>query len=283
MPKKLKKLYLNAGQMKAGTTYLFNILRPHREVFFSPEKELHYLSQAYGNFRILSDSARLRKGKSIAEIANKLDRPIARYQETMQWVADYLRAPDTEGWYEDMFKGHREDQWVADFSNLTCTIPVAGLRQVAELADDVRVSYCIRGAVSRAISHAKFHLRFAGEHHDLASMPKADLTALLLSENIFPQSQSMAHILALREVFGNERLRIIRCESMWKEPRQVADRLCDFLDIAPLSGEINREAVNVGPKSRMNDEVMEVFQEVFGTLQEQQDALLQRHADIVIG
>lgn len=34
MTDKLKKLYLNAGQMKAGTTYLFSILRSHRGIFF---------------------------------------------------------------------------------------------------------------------------------------------------------------------------------------------------------------------------------------------------------
>jgi hypothetical protein len=283
MPKKLKKLYLNAGQMKAGTTYLFDILRPHREVFFSPEKEIHHLSQTFGNFRILSDATRLRKGKSIAEIANKLDRPIQRYQETMRWISDYLRPPETEGWYEDMFKGHREDQWVADFSNLTCTIPVPGLHKVANLADDVRVTYCIRNTVSRAISHAKFHLRFAGENPDLASISENTLKNLLLSDNIFPQSQSEAHISALHEVFGDERLRIIRCESLWKEPRQVANNLCDFLDIEPMKHDISREVVNPGPKSEMNDAVMEVFQEIFGDLQEKQDALLNRHANIVIG
>lgn len=283
MSKKIKKLYLNAGQMKAGTTYLYNILRPHREIFFSPEKELHYLSQTYGNFRILSDLVRLRKAKSIAEIANKLNRPIARYQETMQWIADYLRAPDTEGWYEDMFKGHRDDQWAADFSNLTCTIPAAGLQQVANLADDVRVTYCIRDAVSRAISHAKFHLLFAGENPDLTRLSRADMIALLQSDNILPQSQAEVHITALYKVFGSERLRIVRCESMWEDPRQVANRLCDFLAIAPLAGEINGEPVNSGPKSQMSDVVMEIFQEIFGSLQEKQDDLLQRHANIVIG
>lgn len=283
MSRKLKKLYLNAGQMKAGTTYLYDILRPHREIFFSPEKELHYLSQMYGEFRILSDAVRLRKGKSIAEIAYKLDRPIERYQETMQWIADYLRPPETDGWYDDMFKGHREDQWVADFSNLTCTISVLGLQKVAELADDVRVTYCIRSSVSRAVSHAKFHLRFAGRDPDLANLPKEELKELLLSDNIFPQSQSDVHISALHEVFGDERLRIIRCESMWREPLKIANQLCAFLDIDHIQHEVSHDVVNAGPKSKINDSVMEIFYEVFGDLQKKQDALLQRHADIVIG
>lgn len=39
MTDKLKKLYLNAGQMKAGTTYLFSILRSHRGIFFSRKRK----------------------------------------------------------------------------------------------------------------------------------------------------------------------------------------------------------------------------------------------------
>lgn len=57
-----------------------------------------------------------------------------------------------------MFDGHCDNQWCADFSNLTCTIPVDGLEQISTLADNVCVTYCIRDAVLRAISQAKFHL-----------------------------------------------------------------------------------------------------------------------------
>lgn len=283
MNRKLKKLYLNAGQMKAGTTYLYSILRPHQNIFFSPEKEIHYLSQRYGSFRILSDGVRLRKAKSFAEIANKMDRPIERYRHVMQWIADYLRPPSTEGWYEDMFKGHRPDQWVADFSNLTCTIPVDGLHEVSQIAEDVRVTYCIRDTVSRAFSHAKFHLRFAGQSPDLTALSLGELRRLLLSDNIYPQSQSEDHIAALHKVFGNERLRIIRCESLWNNPRQVADGICNFLSIPPMSGEIKHEAINVGPKAERTDEVTKVFEEVFGQMQERHEALMERHHEIVIG
>ncbi|TRW98709.1 hypothetical protein FNJ84_03905 [Paracoccus sp. M683] len=283
MAEKLKKLYLNAGQMKAGTTFLYSVLKSHRRIYFSPEKEIHYLSQQYGYFRILSDFVRLRKAKSMTDIANKLDRPIEHYQRIINWTNNYLRPPETPGWYEDMFQGHRDDQWCADFSNLTCTIPPKGLAQVAELADDVRVTYCIRDSVSRAISHAKFHLRFAGVDHDLAAMPADKLKELLLSDNIFPQSRSEDHIAALHQVFGDKRLRIIRCETLWSDPRAVLDPLCDFLEIPPVKGDIRSEAVNVGPSSTMNDDVRQVFEDVFGPLRESNDAMLHRHRNIVIG
>lgn len=283
MTQKLKKLYLNAGQMKAGTTYLYSVLRRHKDIFFSPEKEIHYLSQAYGNFKLLSDQTRMRKARSMVEIATRHERPIGPYRHILQWSANYLRPTTVDGWYEDMFDGHRDNQWCADFSNLTCTIPVDRLEQISTLADDMRVTYCIRNAVSRAISHAKFHLKFAEQESDLANMRPADLRKLLLSDNIYPQSCSEEHITALHKVFGNERLRIVRCETLWADPRAVVDPLCAFLGIPPVEGEINREAVNVGPSSTMNAEVTAIFEEVFAPLRDRHAALLEQHRDIVIG
>lgn len=283
MPQRLKKLYLNAGQMKAGTTYLYSVLRGHEEIFFSPEKEINYLSQTYGNFKLLSDEKRMRKARSMVEIANRLERPIGPYRHILKWVADYLRPTTVEGWYEDMFDGHHDNQWCADFSNLTCTIPVDGLEKILPLADDVRVTYCIRDAVSRAISHAKFHLQFAGQESDLVNMRPAELRKLLSSDNIYPQSRSDHHITALHKVFGNERLRIVRCESLWADPRAVVDPLCAFLGISPVEGDISREVVNIGPRSTMNADIEAIFEELFGHLRERQATLLERHCDIVIG
>lgn len=283
MSTRLKKLYLNAGQMKAGTTYLYKILERDKSFFFCPEKEIHYLSQCYGSFQILSDHVRLRKAKEIIEIASKLNRPIGPFHNILKWTDRYLRDVNNDGWYEDMFIGHSDEQWCCDFSNLTCTIGVDGLRQVSGLADDVRVTYCIRDAVSRAISHAKFHLKFSGEESDLTKIGHQKLRQLLLLDNILPQSQSEQHIQALYQVFGAERLRIIRCESLWDEPRRVADQLCEFLNVPPIAGEIQRTPVNAGPASSMNEEVQSIFLEIFHKLRDRHSELLDRHRNIVIG
>jgi len=283
MTRKLRKLYLNAGQMKAGTSFLYTILNGHKQIFFSEEKEIHYLSERYGRFQMLSDDMRLRKAKSLLGIAAKLDRSIGAYHKVVQWADNFLRPTDTEGWYEDIFDGHREDQWCGDFSNLTCTIPEEGLKEVGTVADDIRVTYCLRDPVSRAISHTKFHLRFAGLQDDLTNIGNDDLRNLIFSDNIFPQSQSEDHITALYNVFGRERFRIVLCESLWNDPRSVLDPICEFLDISKMDGPVANEPVNVGPPSTLSEEVKIMFDEVFAPLRERERTLLQKYRDLVIG
>ncbi len=282
MTEKLRKLYLNAGQMKAGTTYLFGIMKAHRQIFFSPEKELNYLSQRYGTVRILSDHVRMRKAKQFVEKETESHRPIYRYQYLLQWAANYLRPVNTPGWYQDMFTGIREDQWAADFSNLTCTIHAEGLQQVASLTDELRVTYCFRDPIARAFSHAKFHQRFAGRSSDLSALGTDELRALLLSPNILPQSQTETHVETLVSALGEERVRLIQCEDMWADPEKTTENICTFLGIPPLEGDIPLEPVNVGPEASMTPELEAVFRDVFGPYIEANARIREKYAHLMI-
>lgn len=282
MTEKLRKLYLNAGQMKAGTTYLFGIMKAHRQIFFSPEKELNYLSQRYGTVRILSDHVRMRKAKQFVGQETESNRPIYRYQYLLQWASNYLRPVNTPGWYEDMFTGIREDQWAADFSNLTCTISAEGLQQVAGLADELRVTYCFRDPIARAFSHAKFHLRFGGRSSDLTALGADELRALLLSPNILPQSQTETHVETLISALGEDRVRLIQCEDMWTNPEKTTENICSFLGIPPLEGDIPLEPVNVGPKASMTPELEAIFNDIFGPFAEANARIREKYAHLMI-
>ena len=108
------KLYLNAGQMKAGTSFLYEILLDHPEIYFSPEKELHFLSQHYGRFKILSNSVRLRKAQELLQEKQPDASRLREYQVLLRWVANYLEEPNDISWYENMFKGIKSHQYAAD-------------------------------------------------------------------------------------------------------------------------------------------------------------------------
>ena len=84
----IERLYLNVGQMKSGTTFLYGILRNHPSIYFTPEKELHYLSQCYGRFKLLSEPVRLRKAYSLVEKARNSKFDGNQYQAFLRWVAD---------------------------------------------------------------------------------------------------------------------------------------------------------------------------------------------------
>jgi hypothetical protein len=278
-----KGLYLNAGQMKAGTTFLYGILRNHPDIYFSPEKELHYISQNYGGVSLLNDNLRYRKARALIESANTNDYGIDILRNKIRWIQSFLEFPLDNNWYLRLFDGAKPNQFAADFSNLTCTIPQDGLAQLKSDFANTRITYCVREPVSRAISHMKFHLKVAGKPHDLNEMSNSDLSELIRSENIFPQSKTSDHIEKFSSVFSEGEFGIIVCERMWADPQSAVDNICRFLGIEgfKLNENLNR-VVNRGPALSIDERVVElVTRELDDEIHKARDSL-EKHEDLIL-
>jgi hypothetical protein len=279
----LNKLYLNAGQMKAGTTFLYRLLIDHPEIYFSPEKELHWLSQMLGEFKLLSDHVKTRKAKEILHRVSKSERGVHQVSHIAHWVTKYLRPNESPNWYEQIFDSAKENQFAADFSNLTCTIPLDGLKQINGLANEVKVTYCIRSPIERAVSHMKFHLKFSQHEHDLNAMRDQDILDLLHSVNIQPQGQSDIHIQKLASAFGDN-FAIIQCENMWADPNHTYSAVCDFLGIEskPNSDLSDLEPVNKGPQIGSLDRINKLVESELRAQIESNIQILEKLNDRII-
>ena len=62
--KPFENLFLSAGAMKAGTTWLYRVLERHPELYFTPEKEIHYFYHRFVDSSILSETRRLTEAKN---------------------------------------------------------------------------------------------------------------------------------------------------------------------------------------------------------------------------
>jgi len=256
----VSNLYLNAGQMKAGTTFLYQMLEQHKDIYFSLEKEVHYLSQVYGKYKLLSDSVRLRKAKQLLRLVLDKNQNIESLQNDIEWVTRYLDQPVNDDWYQNIFKGVDANKYAADFSNLTCTIPASGLKDIKNKFDNVKVTYCLRTPVLRAFSHMKFHLKFAGKNIKIEQLTDPELTGFLLSDDIYPQGETLSHVEKLVSVFGEDSVRLIQCEEMWEHPQKTVDNICYFLGINGLKINENMQSpTNVGPKELMSERVENVI------------------------
>lgn len=206
-----------------------------------------------------------------------------QFRGLFDWTRDYVQPPESLDWYYKVFSGAKLGQYCADFSNLTCTIPQEGLRQINTAFPETKVTYCVRDPLERARSHVKFHLKFAGEDYSLESMSEEGLRELVLSDNIRPQSQTAAHIENLVLTFGRSNVRIIRCENMWSDPDVTVARICEFLEIEPIGfDESLRRPVNVGPKVQRNVAVEEVIRDCLADEFSSTQKAMNLYADLVL-
>jgi len=139
----VRKLLLSVGAMKAGTTFLFDVFRKHPEIYFTPEKELHFFADIDGlsyelqaplvpsvdrstangtklaPHTILTPEFRHHRVSMVMHRRFAQLRDLDELREIVRWHADrYLVSPVDEASFDRVFE-HAGELYAADFH--TCT------------------------------------------------------------------------------------------------------------------------------------------------------------------
>ena len=154
-----------AGAVKAGTTWLYEYLREHPEVYFRTIKEMQYFD-------------RLESGNLKGRI-NKLNQEIAAFEAELEqgkakwptWVlrqigdrAEYRKvllsgdAP-TDAYLRYLTAGAGDKRLVGEMTPEYGLLPPAKIAEISALAPDVRWVFLMRDPVSRLWSHVRMLVR----------------------------------------------------------------------------------------------------------------------------
>jgi hypothetical protein len=161
------RLFIGAGAMKAGTTWAYQMLDRHPDIFFSFEKEIHYFYAAYVDRSVLSERNRLTNVRDKYLRIDPERNHASGLRNKLHWAANYLDGPVDDIWYRNLFVFRRAERFAADFSNLYALLPAEGWRRIAGRVGELRVLYTMRHPVKRLWSHVKFHLAVTGKSGDL--------------------------------------------------------------------------------------------------------------------
>lgn len=185
----IDRLFLGAGAMKAGTTWLYQILDLHPEIFFSLEKEIHYFYAIHVNPSVLSDETRLKNVRDkYLRIDPKRSHPNA-VRQRLHWASNYLDGPIDDIWYRNLFVFRRAETYAADFSNLYALLPPKAWAKIAQSVGELRVLYTMRHPVKRLWSHVKFHLKITGQSSLLETWGPNDFRDFLCQPYIWENAE----------------------------------------------------------------------------------------------
>jgi hypothetical protein len=263
-----EKLFLGAGAMKAGTTWLYKLLSRHPDIYFTPEKEIHYFAQLHSDERPLSLDRRLSHFKRFAANLKAEDYNFRWTKRRMDWFDRWIREPLDDKWYAGLFKGIRPGQYAADFSNLTCLIDDEGWTHVKSITPHLRVLYIIRHPLERLWSHVKFHLQFTGRADELLRWSPADLEAFARERFIWQNGEYGQIVSRLKLNLRPDQLMISFFEDIHQEPVSWIHELCRFLQIPTAEqdrGETSKP-VNTTVKSQPPDALHTLFENDFNRI-----------------
>jgi hypothetical protein len=226
----LKNLFLNAGAMKAGTTWLYSILKNHPDLYFTYEKEIHFWSDYTLGSNALSHENRIRKTKQILGTTNPKEN-INSYKRKVDWYSNYLAKDLSLKWYADLFPMNREKQYNCDFSNLTCHMDAKGWELVHHVAANVKVIYILRDPIARLWSHIKFHHQFIGEETDFSAWSKDQFLEFINKPYMWENCEYAKKIEVMRNSLAESSFKIFFFEDLVGNPETYLRKLEDFLGI----------------------------------------------------
>lgn len=242
----IDNLFLSVGAMKAGTTWLYEQLKNHPEIHFTPEKEIHYFANKVGIENQLNHRNRILKLKDVMQKnANGNAKFISQNLDEISWYADYARDADISNeWYENLFKQNPSKKFCADFSNLYCQMGPEGWDNVRKVAKNVKVIYTLRDPLERLWSHYKFHMKWVNREDDALDAGFENFKELLDKHFFWVNAEYEKNYDLLQQSLDDDELMILYFEDFRERPVEMLNEVQRFLGIkliAPDESKLNKK------------------------------------------
>lgn len=229
----MQNLFLSVGAMKAGTTWLYEKLKDHPEIYFTPIKEIHYFANLVGIGQQTSRASRLRQLKRTLTSCSQHNQEQLLYRiEEIQWYLNYAKKAEIDNnWYRSLFASQGSEKFSADFSNLYCRMGDEGWSNVRKISENTKAIYTLRDPISRLWSHYKFHFKFSGDEDEVISSGFEKFKAHINDQSFWANAEYSKNYLNLRKNLKEDQLMLLYFEDFRQNPIEKILEVQDFLGI----------------------------------------------------
>lgn len=244
--------FLCIGAQKAGTTWLFDKLSRHPQVWMPPLKELHYFDHLFVERNRRWTLWHIKTGVRRVirwHVGNSDDFDL----EHMKYLAR-LATEDvfTEKWYRLAFD-HRAayGRVNGDITPEYSTIPEIGIAYVRRLLGAAKIIYIIRDPVERALSQ----IRMAAMRRSITEADESEWLAIANEPDIENRGAYSVYIPRWSAAFAGDDLLFIPFQRISKEPLAVLREVERFIGVGEHEYEGLRRKVHATAPIRVPDAV----------------------------
>ncbi|MDG9667856.1 sulfotransferase [Hahella sp. CR1] len=217
--------FICIGAQKAGTTWLYDQLAHHPQVWLPVIKELHYFNFAQPN-ALLAGKEGYPWGSPLERMRFLKQRPD---METLKWLLRYNFGAKSSSWYRNLFP--RIDGKVSgELTPAYSTLDERGVDLVkSTVSERCRILLIIRDPVERAWSGVKMNYRWTGE--DVTQEEIEGLRARIGSNTVRLRSEYSKIIPRWKERFP-DRFSLLFYEDLKAAPEAFFKHVCSLLGIS---------------------------------------------------
>ncbi|MDG2273519.1 MAG: sulfotransferase [Halioglobus sp.] len=219
--------FICIGAPKSGTTWLFDNLVLHPEIWLPPTKSIQYYSGMVNRRRL----KKLWRG-----LRNKnINRGNARFslrdsKELAQWKLKYFFWPvPNEHWYLSLFS-EAGAKIRGEIAPSYTSLKRSKIAQIEKVAPNAKIIFFMRNPIDRAWSHF-LHTYIKNGRKDIGKLSDEEIINTLDYAPSVLLSDYVATIDRWGEYFPSDQILVCFFEEIAESPDDLIERLCQFLDV----------------------------------------------------
>ena len=225
-------LMLSIGSMKAGTSWLFEILKDHPDLETVPIKEIHYFWEKHGSFSMLTFEQRKETVRfHVNALLPSLDAEASG--RFLRWCETFIAGSVGDGWFSELFPRRRERKFCADFSNMTALADEGVWDHARALCEELRVVYTIREPLDRLWSHVRFHAQLTGAIRDISQYTPSQFERFMVESGCYDQGRYARVIDRLKGRLAGHEWKLLYYDDIRDRPAELLRQVELFLGIEP--------------------------------------------------
>ena len=206
------------GAPKAGTTWMFDNLKEHPDIWTLPYKSTQYLAGRANLVR------RLKWKRRWKEILNKVN------SNNFLWHLDHFFYPViNDRWYERQFLPAGEKVSI-DISPSYSTLNDEQVKRVKSLHPQIKVIFLLRNPIERMWSHSKLEL-LKNKKRNFDEVSSDEFLQFFDSETQMKRTDYLEIIHRWRPIIGQDNFLILFYDEIGEAPFSLLEKICAFMRV----------------------------------------------------
>lgn len=214
------------GAQKGGTTWLYENLKNHPDVWMPPIKEIHYFNRLCVNDQLLGDWTvpHAHGLKRYTELLKKLN------IKNLRWMLNYYEFSMASNKYLELFSDkYTGDSLSGDITPAYSTLEERGVMYASRVLDkDVPVIFIIRNPIYRSWSVVKMLLRY--QNRKVEDVSTDEIVDMLQQPNIVLGGEYTKTITLWRKYFNN--FHVLTFDELCESPRELLTKVSKIIGIS---------------------------------------------------
>jgi hypothetical protein len=227
----MKPDFLCIGAQKAATSWLYQQMAKHPQIWVPPVKELNYFNNTSSTLykRLFSKHWLDRNWRILFK--QQIMRPFFNGKKINQfkWHLKYFFFPRNFHWYISLFPD-TPGELKGEFSVAYAVLGDKVISQIAKLLPDLKFIYLLRNPILRTWSQAKMNL---GKHkgYNLDELPDEKFYEHFDNPYVKPHSDYLTNLTTLKKYYSPEQTFIGFFDEIREKPAHFLEKLFTFLEV----------------------------------------------------